>query len=143
MEGTPRVRFGDAVKKALNGYKDYGSRSRRSEYWFWALFVFLCSLVVMVIAMGINKLTGSDYGNILAYIFDAVVFFVFSLPLAVRRLHDTGRSGWFMLLILIPLVGAIILIIFFVTDSVREQNQWGPSPKYSGSTDGFLPSETV
>ena len=143
MEGAPRVGFGDAVKKAFGGYCDYKSRSRRSEYWFWVLFVFLVDVVLSIIGYVLASVTGvASLSNLLSGIFGLVIL-IFSLPLAVRRLHDIGKSGWFLLLALIPLVGAIILIYFYVQDSQREQNQWGPSPKYGGNTDGFLPSETV
>jgi uncharacterized membrane protein YhaH (DUF805 family) len=56
-----------------------------------------------------------------------------SVAVGVRRLHDTGRSGWWLLIGLIPLVGAVVLIVFFCTDSERGPNRWGPSPKYQGA----------
>ena len=135
MEGAPRVRFGEAVKKALGGYCDYKGRSRRSEYWFWVLFCFILGLVLGIIA-GIlaSLLKFPTLINIISGLL-SITIFVFSLPLVVRRFHDIGKSGWFVLLGLIPFVGGIIILYFMCQDSQREQNQWGPSPKYGGNTD--------
>ena len=143
MEGAPRVRFVEAVKKALGGYSDYRSRSRRSEYWFWVLFCALIGFVVGLIGGILYAILNSDIPYKILSVIMVLTIFVFSLPLGVRRFHDIGRSGWFMLLGLIPIIGGLIIFIFFLQDSQREQNQWGPSPKYGGATDGFLPSETV
>jgi uncharacterized membrane protein YhaH (DUF805 family) len=57
-----------------------------------------------------------------------------ALAVAVRRLHDTGRSGWWLLIGLIPLVGPIVLLVFYLLDSDREPNAYGPSPKYGTAT---------
>ena len=143
MEGAPRVRFVEAVKKALGGYSDYRSRSRRSEYWFWVLFCALIGIVLSLISLLLTSIFQSEVPSGILSLIVAICLFVFSLPLGVRRFHDIGRSGWFMLLGLIPIIGGLIIMCFFLQDSQREQNQWGPSPKYGGATDGFLPSETV
>ena len=131
---SPSVGFMDAVKKAFAGYCDYASRSRRSEYWFFALFDFLVIVVVSLIFGVIFALIGiGQVAPAIVAIVELVLFFGFMLPLSVRRLHDTGKSGWFILLGLIPFVGGIILLIFFCMDSQPETNEYGPSPKYSGS----------
>ena len=133
MEGAPRIRFMEACKMAINGYNNYHGRSRRCELWFWALGLFLVSLILGIIAGIITAIFNT---NIFMYIVNVIllfVFFLFSLPLAVRRLHDIGKSGWFILLGLIPIVGFIILLYFYCQDSQRETNEYGPSPKYSGS----------
>ena len=103
----------------------------------------------MICVETIVFVVGLLLGTLLEFLFPLLLgifsigAFIFSLPLAIRRLHDIGKSGWYLLLGLIPFVGFIIILYFFVQDSQREQNQWGPSPKYGQSTDGFLPSETV
>ena len=131
---SPSVGFMDAVKKAFAGYCDYASRSRRSEYWFFVLFDFLVIVVVSLIFGVIFALIGiGQVAPAIVAIVELVLFFGFMLPLSVRRLHDTGKSGWFILLGLIPFVGGIILLIFFCMDSQPETNEYGPSPKYSGS----------
>ena len=131
---SPSVGFMDAVKKAFAGYCDYASRSRRSEYWFFVLFDFLVIFAVGLIFGVIFGLIGIvQVVPAIVAIVELVLFFGFMLPLSVRRLHDTGKSGWFILLGLIPFVGGIILLIFFCLDSQPETNEYGPSPKYSGS----------
>ena len=109
------VNFIEAIKLYFTRYTDFKGRSRRSEYW-WA-------------SLGIGLL-GSIIGAIipnLAWIWTLAVM-VPSLAICVRRLHDIGKSGWNYLFILIPLVGPILLIIWFCKDST-EDNQWGPNPK--------------
>ena len=131
---SPSVGFMDAVKKAFAGYCDYASRSRRSEYWFFVLFDVLVIFVVGLIFGVIFGYIGiGQVASAIVAIVELVLFFGFMLPLSVRRLHDTGKSGWFILLGLIPFVGGIILLIFFCMDSQPETNEYGPSPKYSGS----------
>ena len=131
---SPSVGFMDAVKKAFAGYCDYASRSRRSEYWFFVLFDFLVIFAVGLIFGVIFGLIGIvQVVPAIVAIVELVLFFGFMLPLSVRRLHDTGKSGWFILLGLIPFVGGIILLIFFCLVSQPETNEYGPSPKYSGS----------
>ncbi len=136
---SPSVGFMEAVQKAFAGKCDYDSRSRRSEYWFFALFVFLVELVVGIVFGVVFGLIGiPEVGQIILGVISLIIFFLFALPLAVRRLHDTGKSGWFMLLMLIPVIGAIILLIFFCIDSQAETNEYGPSPKYSGSPGNMI-----
>ena len=143
MEGAPRVRFFDACKKGISGFNDYNSRSRRSEYWFFALGVSICNIILGIILAIIQAITKNEtITYIISGCFNMLIFFLFGLPLSVRRLHDIGKSGYFMFLCLIPIIGELILIYFFVQDSDREQNEYGPSPKYSNANSGFLPSET-
>ena len=133
MDGAPRIRFFEACKMAIAGFNNYNGRSRRCELWFWALGVFLISFVIGIVVAIITLIIKT---NILFYIVEIILFvgvLIFSLPLAVRRLHDIGKSGWFLLLGLIPIVGAIILLYFYCQDSQRETNEYGPSPKYSAS----------
>ena len=105
----------EAVKLAFTRYAEFGGRSRRSEYWWFTLF--------NVIVSGIISTVLPDY----AWIW-SLVMLVPSLAICIRRLHDVGKSGWFYLWILLPLVGSIILLIQFCKDST-EDNQWGPNPK--------------
>ena len=144
MEGLPRVRFFDAIKKAINNFKDYHSRSRRSEFWFWVLGVFFISIlanIIIFILFKIQKVIG-----LIVLILFLLCIFIISLPLAIRRLHDMGKSGWFILLGLLPIIGQIVLIYFYCQDSQKETNQWGESPKYStnlAERSGLLASEEI
>ena len=114
------MNMSQAVRSVLSQYATFSGRARRSEYWFWTLAVFIVSIVGAVI----DAITGG-------YVFQIVIGVATLIPgLAVgaRRLHDTGRSGWWQLLALIPLIGAIILIVWYATDSGPD-NSYGPNPK--------------
>lgn len=119
----PQLSFTDAVKIYFNKYATFSGRARRSEYWWAYLFVCVASIIIARIDTGVGA------GGILSWIF-SVAIIIPSLAVGVRRLHDIGRSGWWLLLNLIPVVGTIILIIWFCKDSAPDGNQYGPSPKY-------------
>ena len=115
----------EAVRSVLSKYADFTGRARRSEYWYWTLAVVLASIVAAILD-----------GIIGAQILQIVVTLATLIPgiaVAVRRLHDISKSGWFLLLALIPLVGAIILIVWFVGDS-HPDNEYGPNPKGGAAT---------
>lgn len=122
--------FSQAVSSVLlNKYATFSGRARRSEYWWWYLFVTIVFLVAGILDRAVG-LTYSDLtlgGGWIATI-AAIVFLVPNLAVAVRRLHDTGRSGWWLLVGLVPFVGFIVLLYFFVLDSEND-NQYGPYPK--------------
>lgn len=107
----------------LKKYAVFNGRARRKEYWYFVLFNFLIALVLGFID-GILGLVaeGSGFG-LLGGLYTLAVF-IPSLAVAIRRLHDTGRSGWWLLISLIPLVGAIILLVFLVSDSQPGRNQY-------------------
>jgi uncharacterized membrane protein YhaH (DUF805 family) len=107
---------------ALKKYADFSGRARRREYWMFVLV----NLVISCVLAGLGYV--SNAFNVLSYIY-ALAVLVPSFAVGWRRLHDTGRSGWWMLIGLIPLVGAIILIVFFLQDSAPGDNQYGPNPK--------------
>lgn len=112
----------------LQHYADFTGRARRSEYWYFVLFNFIVSILIglsLGVIAGLLNVPALVY---LAYLWSLAVF-IPSLAVSVRRLHDIGRSGWWLLLSLIPLVGAIILIIWYCTDSQPGANQYGPNPK--------------
>lgn len=112
----------------LQHYADFTGRARRSEYWYFVLFNFIVSILIglsLGVIAGLLNVPALVY---LAYLWSLAVF-IPSLAVSVRRLHDIGRSGWWLLLSLIPLIGAIILIIWHCTDSQPGTNQYGPNPK--------------
>ena len=118
--------FQDAVRICLTQkYVDFSGRARRSEYWWYALF----SAIVQAVVNALDRGLGSQIlGGLVS-----LALLLPSLAVAVRRLHDTGRSGWWLLLGLIPIIGWIVLLVFYVQDS-QGPNAYGPSPKaYSGS----------
>ncbi len=116
-EPKPQVGIVEAIRLYFVGYTDFHGRSRRSEYW-WAT-------LVIGLAGGIVGAVLPDYSWIWT-----LATLVPSLALCIRRLHDVGKSGWWYLFILLPIVGTIILLVQFCKDSQPEENPWGPSPKY-------------
>ena len=127
----PSIGFVEAIKEGFTNFTDFRSRSRRSEYWFFIFGIFLFEIVIGLI-LGLIAHFVIDEDDIFEIGIPLVGFcgFIFSLPVAVRRLHDIGNSGWFLLLNCIPIIGQIILIVLFCFDSQMESNEYGPSPKY-------------
>lgn len=108
--------------KALKNYVGFQGRARRKEYWMFILFSIIVSIVLSILESIAN------IPSVLSGLYSLAVLLP-SLAVGVRRLHDTGRSGWWLLISLIPLVGAIILIVFMCQDSQENENQYGPNPK--------------
>jgi len=124
--------FGESISTCFQKYAEFSGRARLSEYWWWVLFIWLLSVVVNTVAWRVTPLYA--IGGLLW-----LGLLIPSLAVAVRRLHDTGRSGWFLLIVLIPLVGGIILIVFLATAGEPGPNQYGLPPKgpqmaYPGTT---------
>lgn len=118
----------DWYVKCLRQYADFKGRARRKEYWMFTLFNSIFAILAMIIdnVIGIaNPETG--YG--LFYIIYAILMFLPSLAVVVRRLHDVGKSGVMFFISIIPLVGAIWLLVLFCTDSQNKSNKWGVNPK--------------
>ena len=118
--------------KVINQYSDFSSRARRQEYWMFALF----NIVFAIIALMLDIFLGTTFeiqGLSIGTGFVSIVYSLFvlipNLALSVRRLHDVGKSGWFLLIAFIPFIGGVWLLILFLTDSQAETNQWGPNPK--------------
>ncbi|GMA23393.1 membrane protein [Luteimicrobium album] len=112
----------DSVRSVLTNYANFSGRARRSEYWWFAL----AAAVVFIILAALGQ--ASSIFMVL-YGLVGLALIVPGLAVAVRRLHDTDKSGWFVLLGLIPLVGEIILIVFYATAGSDGPNRFGPSPK--------------
>jgi uncharacterized membrane protein YhaH (DUF805 family) len=112
--------------KVLRQYADFAGRARRKEYWMFTLVNVIISIVLAIIdnVLEISVLTV----GVLGLLYSLAVLLP-NLAVGVRRLHDTGRSGWWLLIGLIPLIGTIVLIVFFATDGERQPNTYGPDPK--------------
>lgn len=119
--------FPQAVASAFRQYVGFHGRARRSEYWWFVLFTFLLSMVAGLLdsLLGVSD----EFGNGPVGVLAALATFLPSLAVAVRRLHDTSRSGWWVLISLVPIVGLIVLIVFCVQDSTPGTNEHGPHPK--------------
>jgi uncharacterized membrane protein YhaH (DUF805 family) len=127
---------------ALKKYVVFTGRARRKEYWFFQLFntLFLIALIVIDNVTGMTRAhAGIGHGGLglLSGLYGLATFLP-ALGVMIRRLHDTGRSGWWILIGFIPFIGGIILLIFMLLDSQPGTNQYGPNPKaeFSGSMAG-------
>jgi uncharacterized membrane protein YhaH (DUF805 family) len=114
----------EAVRTVLaKNYSNFHGRARRSEYWWWFLAV-----VILYIVLGILRaLIGS--GFLVVELIVGLALFVPNIAVGARRLHDTGKSGWLQLIGIIPLIGAIVLIVLFAKEGDAGSNAHGPSPK--------------
>ena len=115
----------DWYLEALKKYAVFSGRSRRKEYWMFVLFQVIISCVIAVVEVFFNT-------SFLSAIF-ALATIVPSVAVPVRRLHDIGRTGWWFLISLIPLIGSIVLLVFACTDSEPGDNEYGPNPKRAGT----------
>ena len=115
-------------REALRKYATFDGRSRRREYWFFALFNFLILVALSIVDMGLGSFSEEAGIGLLGGLFCLGIILP-SIAVTVRRLHDTNRSGWWILINLIPLVGAIVLLVFTVLDSQPGGNKYGPNPK--------------
>ena len=106
-------------------YADFSGRARRKEYWYFYLFNTIASLVLALIDM---MLFDAEGVGLLGGLYSLAVI-IPGIAVTVRRLHDIGRSGWWLFIGLIPFVGAIALLVFLATDSVAGSNEYGPNPK--------------
>lgn len=107
--------FGQAISKCLRNYAEFGGRARRSEFWWFFLF----TLILESVASSFSQ----DLGNAVS-----LVFVLPTLAAASRRLHDTDHSAWSLLLILVPIVGWIVLIVWLATPGFPQDNRFGSPP---------------
>ena len=110
----------------LKKYAVFSGRACRKEYWMFVLFSFIITFALGFIE-GIAGI-GPENVSFLAIIYGLAVL-IPGLAVSVRRLHDTNRSGWWLLIGLVPLIGAVVLLVFTVQDGQSGDNQYGPNPK--------------
>jgi uncharacterized membrane protein YhaH (DUF805 family) len=126
------MNFLQAVQTCLTKYATFSGRARRSEYWYFVLFSILAGIVASSLdsaLFGINTEDPQPFSSILS-----LALLLPSLAASVRRLHDTDRSGWWWWLWLVPLIGWIILLVWFATKGTSGPNRFGPDP-FGGSPD--------
>lgn len=116
------------LKVVRDNYANFTGRARRKEYWMFALFNGIFILGIMLVSGGIAAATDMPaiMGLYMIYVLGVLVP---SLAVVVRRLHDVGKSGWFYLIGLIPLIGPIWIFVLLVTEGDTGPNQYGPDPK--------------
>lgn len=115
-------------KVVFENYVNFSGRARRSEYWYFALFNFLLAIVAIVVdnVLGLNFEEGSGGPFYLLFLLGTLLP---GLAVMVRRLHDQNKSGWYVLIILVPLIGSIWLLILLFTEGTNGKNEYGEDPK--------------
>ncbi|MDH5182393.1 MAG: DUF805 domain-containing protein [Gammaproteobacteria bacterium] len=111
----------------LKKYAVFAGRASRSEYWFFTLFNLIIAIVLGFVDGAAGLISAESGMGVLGSIYMLAVLLP-GIAVTVRRLHDTGRSGWWLLLILIPLLGALALLVFFIFASQEEENKYGANP---------------
>ncbi|MEH0194624.1 DUF805 domain-containing protein [Caulobacter sp. CCNWLY153] len=117
----------------LRKYAQFSGRARRSEYWLFALFTFAVSIAITILRLIVSGPQSLESGNFdalgLVSLAFSLAMFIPSLAVSFRRLHDTDRSAWWILIGLIPLIGAIVLLVFYILPGTTGPNKFGPDPK--------------
>lgn len=125
--------FSQSIKSVFSKYADFSGRATRSEFWYFYLFTFLVGMVYFfavittAVTSGVNSAALTYIQAI--YAIYALGIMIPSLALTVRRLHDTGHSGWWIFLNLLLVIGSIVLFIWYITDSDPDTNEYGDNPK--------------
>lgn len=133
--------FTEAVRSGFSKYVTFSGRARRSEFWFWLLFAIIAAVVAALldamlfpammdvqtdVADGVASVSAQG-GPISALV--TLGLLLPGLAMQIRRLHDVDRSGWWVLLAFIPLIGIIVLIVWWCTEGTRGPNRFGSDPK--------------
>lgn len=128
IKDESQFRMQDWWKKVfVQNFANFEGRARRSEYWYYILFNLIISVSVYVLTIFTMGIAGFILLPLLGLY--SLANIIPNLAVIVRRLHDTGKSGWYILFAFIPLVGGIILIVFLATEGDRGPNEYGPDPK--------------
>lgn len=125
----------EAVKSVFSKYATFQGRASRSEYWYFYLFNILLEIGLLIVGFILGAILGDSAGAFAGMGFAYVLLCIYGLIILipnisvfVRRMHDIGRSGWWYWIAFVPIVGAIVLLVFLLTGSDRGDNQYGPDP---------------
>jgi uncharacterized membrane protein YhaH (DUF805 family) len=122
------MNFGESVKSALSNYATFSNRAPRSEFWYFVLFYAILNIIALIVDISILGHAAGGTGA--AGLIVAVALFLPYIAVSVRRLHDIDKSGWFLLVVIVPVVGAIFLIIWACTKGSEGDNRFGvPYPE--------------
>ena len=110
------MNFADSIKICFSKFADFNNRAKRPEYWWFAMFCFLVSLAL-------NMVSGVASGLF------SLITLLTSLAVGARRLHDTNRSGWWQLLLIVPVIGLIVVIVFLAQEGESAEKQYGSEPE--------------
>lgn len=132
-----------AVSSVLGQYAGFRGRARRAEFWWWNLFTLLVGVAVAVaeVSLGLDGVSlglAGDTGGPLSTLL-ALALLLPNVTVTVRRLHDVSRSGWWLAIALVPFVGLVVLLVFFLTASTPGWNQHGPDPRLPADEQGLQP----
>jgi len=121
----------------IKRYTDFSGRSRRKEYWMFLLGILIVAIVLGIVEgiLGLSGMVGGVYGPLTVIFFLAIL--VPSIAVQIRRFHDQDKSGWFVLLSLIPFVGGLIVLVFMCLEGTKGPNRFGPDPKDPGGAEVF------
>ncbi len=114
--------------QTLKRFADFKGRSRRKEYWMFALFNVIISIATTLIDYAFGTDSFVYYIGLFSMLYGLFIFIPF-LAVSVRRLHDTGKTGWMLLIAIIPILGALWLLVLFATEGTRGTNMYGTDPK--------------
>ena len=125
----------------IRKYADFSGRARRKEFWLFALLMFLIEIAfmgllsavggspMMLVDPAVAPATGASGTVLMIYGLVLLALLIPSVAVAIRRLHDTNRRGWWILIGLIPLIGQLVLFVFYLLDGTPGPNRFGPDPK--------------
>jgi uncharacterized membrane protein YhaH (DUF805 family) len=116
--------FSDAIRSGFEHYTDFDGRASRAAYWWWFLFALLASVAAGILDAALDTAP-------LLRVLVGLALFLPGLSVAIRRLHDTDRSGWWVLIGLIPIIGWIVLLIWYLQQGDATENRFGPPPAES------------
>jgi uncharacterized membrane protein YhaH (DUF805 family) len=120
--------FSEAVKSGFDHYVKFDGRASRPAFWWWVLFAFLVGIAANIIDLAIGARIFTELA--------ALALLLPNISVSIRRLHDTNRTGWWILIGLIPLIGLIVLLVFYLQDSDPGANEYGPPPAPATATTG-------
>ena len=115
--------LGSAVSTCLSKYATFSGRASKSEFWWWILFVIMVQIAAAIMTAAISPEAGGALTGLVS-----LGLFLPGLAVQVRRLHDTGHSGWWLLLVFVPLIGIIVLLVWWLGASAPAANQYGEPP---------------
>ena len=114
--------------KVFNQYFDFSGRARRKEYWMFTLF----NLIITCLLSLLDFIFETHYFTTFSFIYGMLAF-IPSLAVLLRRLHDVGKTGWYILILFIPLIGAIWMLVLLSMEGEPRTNKWGENPKGLGN----------